>query len=219
MSEQRTEDADDRLNRPPGATIRTEPLRLRAGSEPFRLAAKATDFTLLDYWRWSGSDLLSNAQRGVMAEFLVARALETAGTPRLEWGAFDVRTQKGDPIEVKSAAYWQSWPQTQPSVIEFDIAPRKSLWDPLTNETRECDRPRRPAIAYVFCVLGDPVRPNPDPLDIDEWRFLVLATSKLDSERPAQKKIRLNPLLTLRPRDVSYAGLRGAIEAVIRLGR
>jgi len=198
--------------------MRTEPQRLRAGSESFRLAATATDFTLLDYWRWSGSDLLSNAQRGVMAEFLVARALETAGTPRLEWGAFDVRTQKGDPIEVKSAAYWQSWPQTQPSVIEFDIAPRKSLWDPLTNETHECDLPRRPAMAYVFCVLGDPVRPNPDPLDIDEWRFLVLATSRLDTERPKQKTIRLNPLLTLAPRDVSYADLRGAIEAVITFG-
>ena len=100
MSEQRTQNADERLSRQPGTTMRTEPLRLRAGSEPFRLAATATDFTLLDYWRWSGSDLLSNAQRGVMAEFLVARALGTAGTPRLEWGAFDVQTRKGDPIEI-----------------------------------------------------------------------------------------------------------------------
>ena len=183
------------------------------------MAGKAADFTLRDYWRWSGSDLLSNAQRGVMAEFLVARALGTAETPRLEWGAFDVLTREGHAIEVKSAAYWQSWPQARPSVIEFDIAPREQAWDPLTNETETYDPPRRTARAYVFCVLGNPDRPSPDPLDVDEWRFLVLATSRLDSERPEQQKIRLNPLLTLGPRDVSYAGLRGGVEAVIGLGR
>ena len=153
-----------------------------------------------------------------MAEFLVARALGTAETPRLEWGAYDVRTREGHGVEVKSAAYWQSWPQTKPSVIEFDIAPRKEVWDPLTNETETYDPPRRTASAYVFSLLGDPARRDPDPLDIDQWRFLVLATFRLDSERPAQKTIRLNPLLSLDPGDVSYAGLRGAIETVIRLG-
>ena len=197
---------------------RTYVPRLRGGHEAFRSAGKAADFTLRDYWSWCGSDLLSNTQRGVMAEFLVARALGTAETPRLEWGAFDVRTREGHGIEVKSAAYWQSWPQTEPSVIEFDIAPRTQTWDPLTNKTETYDRPRRTAKAYIFCLLGDRARSNPDPLDIDQWRFLVLATSRLDSERPEQKTIRLNPLLTLEPQDVSYAGLRETIEAVIGLG-
>lgn len=227
MSEQRTEDADDRLNRPPEMVDRrTQRLRRRAqrlslkvGSEPFRVAGQATDVTLLDYWRWCGSDLLSNTQRGVMAEFLVARALGTADTARLEWGAFDVRTRHGHGVEVKSAAYWQSWPQAKPSVIEFDIAPRKRVWDPLTNESETHDPPRRTAQVYVFCLFGDLTGSNPDPLDVDQWQFLVLATSKLDSERPAQKKIRLNPLLTLQPRDVSYAGLRRAIETAVRAGR
>lgn len=204
----------------PDGTVdrRTQPPRLRGGREAFRFAGKPTDFTLRDYWSWAGSDLLSNAQRGVMAEFLVARALGTADTLRLEWGAFDVRTRAGDEVEVKSAAYWQSWPQAKPSVIEFDIAPRKQVWDPLTNETETYDPPRRIAKAYVFGILGDPARRNPDPLDIDQWRFLVLPTSKLDAERPRQKKIRLNPLLSLDPQDVSFAGLREAIEAVTRLG-
>ncbi len=203
------EETVDRLTHPP---------QLRGGGESFRLAGTATDFTLRDCWSWCGSDLLSNAQRGVMAEFLVARALGTAETPRLEWGAYDVRTREDHGVEVKSAAYWQSWPQTRPSVIEFDIAPRKQVWDPRTNETETHDPPRRIASAYVFCLLGDPARRNPDPLDIDQWRFLVLATSKLDAERPRQKKIRLNPLLSLDPRDVSYRGLPEAIAAAIRLG-
>jgi hypothetical protein len=31
---------------------------------------------LLDFWQWSQPDLLSNTARGVMAEFIVAAALE-----------------------------------------------------------------------------------------------------------------------------------------------
>lgn len=184
---------------------RTRSPRLRKGREAFHVAGEAKNFALRDYWRWSGSDLLSNLQRGVMAEFLVAHALGTANEPRREWGPFAVRTRENHGIAVKSAAYWQSWHQPEPSAIQFDIAPR---YDP----------PRRPAKAYVFCLLGNRADPNPDPLDIDQWRFLVLATSKLNAERPEQKKISLNPLLKLNPRDVPYADLRQAIEAVIRLG-
>lgn len=191
---------------------------LRKGCETFRVAGEATDVALHDYWSWSGSDLLSNLQRGVMAEFLVAHALGTAKKPRREWGTFAVRTCEGHGVAVKSAAYWQSWPQAEPSAIGFDIAPRRWSWDPETNETATYDPPRRTAKAYVFCLLGSRADQNPDPLDIDQWRFLVLATAKLDAERPKQKKISLNPLLTLEPRDVSYADLRQAIEAVIRLG-
>ena len=191
----------------PDGTVdqRTDSPRLRRGREAFRVAGETADFALRDYWRWSGSDLLSNLQRGVLAEFLVARALGTTQEPRREWGPFAVRTCEGHGVAVKSAAYWQSWPQPEPSAISFDIAPR---YDP----------PRRTAKAYVFCLLGSRADQNPDPLDIDQWRFLVLPTSRLDAERPEQKTISLNPLLTLKPRDVSYTDLRQAIEAVIRPG-
>ena len=191
---------------------------IRKGREAFHVAGETAGFALRDYWRWSGSDLLSNLQRGVMAEFLVARALGTATEPRREWGSFAVRTREGHGVAVKSAAYWQSWQQPEPSVIQFDIAPRRWSWDPVTNETETYEPPRRSAKAYVFCLLGSRADQNPDPLDIDQWRFLVLPTSRLDAERPEQKTISLNPLLTLKPRDVSYTDLRQAIEAVIRPG-
>ena len=197
---------------------RTRSPHLRKGREAFRVAGETADFALRDYWRWSGSDLLSNLQRGVLAEFLVARALGTAKKPRREWGAFAVRTHEGHGVAVKSAAYWQSWPQAEPSAIGFDITPRRWSWDPETNETETHNPPRRTAKAYVFCLLGSRANRNPDPLDIDQWRFLVLATSRLDAERPEQKTISLNPLLTLKPRDVPYADLRQAVEAVIRRG-
>jgi hypothetical protein len=66
--------------------------------------------TLLDFWQWAYSDLLSNTNRGRLAEFIVARALSLGLTDvRIEWDAVDLVTPTGVKVEVKSAAYLQSW--------------------------------------------------------------------------------------------------------------
>ncbi|MBK6579630.1 MAG: hypothetical protein IPG17_26280 [Sandaracinaceae bacterium] len=64
--------------------------RLLSGSEPFLLPAGedfagAPALTVLDFWRWSMSDLVSNTARGVLAEFLVGSALGIASGTRVEW--------------------------------------------------------------------------------------------------------------------------------------
>ena len=159
----------------------------KAGDEAFRGQSKYGEFTVLDYWRWANSDLLDNAARGVLAEFLVAHALEQTIEPRREWGAFDVRTESGIKVEVKSAAYAQSWPQEFPSKITFNIAPRRDAWNPEANEWKSFEEPARTADVYVFCLLGQPDDPDPDPMDLDQWEFYVLATATLDRERPRQK--------------------------------
>ncbi len=62
------------------------------------------------------SDLLSNRNRSIFAEFLVGAALGVLDKPRVEWDAFDLIYQ-GKKIEVKSSAYLQSWQQNSPSRI------------------------------------------------------------------------------------------------------
>ena len=57
------------------------------GSERFHDGKRAIGFSLLDYWQWSASDLVSNTSRGVVAEFLVASAIGIAGGVREEWAA------------------------------------------------------------------------------------------------------------------------------------
>ena len=47
---------------------------LKTGSERLIYDDKILDFSLLDFWRWSVSDILSNATRGRFAEFIVATA-------------------------------------------------------------------------------------------------------------------------------------------------
>ena len=47
----------------------------KTGHEKFRNRGSECDFDLLNFWRWSVSDLVSNTWREVVAEYIVARAL------------------------------------------------------------------------------------------------------------------------------------------------
>lgn len=93
------------------------------GDETFSLSGNPLEFRLSAFWQWSASDLVSNATRGVLAEFLVASALGLAGGVRAEWDAFDILLADGTRVEVKSAAYLQSWAHAKLSNVTFSIRP------------------------------------------------------------------------------------------------
>lgn len=66
------------------------PVDRKSGREPFCDGTQHLGFSLLDFWQWSSSDLISNTLRGRVAEFLVAQALGVAGGVRKEWDSFDL---------------------------------------------------------------------------------------------------------------------------------
>jgi len=107
-------------------------IRLNGRLNPnLRISGLDTD-TLGDYWSWAYSDILTNTNRSIFAEYLVGAALGVLDTPRIEWDRCDLHYRSME-IEVKSSAYVQSWYQEQPSKIQFDIA-KKRRWDYRTNE-------------------------------------------------------------------------------------
>ncbi|WP_228459572.1 hypothetical protein [Priestia megaterium] len=67
-----------------------------------------TPYFISDFWSWGFSDVLMNSLRGIFSEFLVGSALEVIQKPRNEWDTHDL-VYKNKKIEVKSAAYIQSW--------------------------------------------------------------------------------------------------------------
>ena len=94
----------------------------KTGLERFHAGGQPLSFDLLSFWQWMASDLVSNATRGRVAEYLVARSLGLAEEDvRDEWAAFDLRTTSGFRVEVKSAAYLQSWHQSNLSRITFVV--------------------------------------------------------------------------------------------------
>ncbi|MEM8717173.1 MAG: hypothetical protein AAF268_16005 [Cyanobacteria bacterium P01_A01_bin.3] len=157
-----------------------------------------------------------NALRGVLAEYIVALALDCGTGVRREWDTYDLTSQLGIKVEVKSAAYIQSWHQTKLSTIQFGIQPTRS-WDDETNGYSSVRQ--RQADVYVFCVLTYRDKLEADPLNLDRWDFYCLSTPALNSAVGSQKTIRLSRLLQLKPRKVSFAQLHGAIHQVAAASR
>ena len=183
----------------------------KTGAESFRCGDLALNRTLLDFWRWSASDLVGNALRGVLAEYIVACALGLPDTDRVEWDTFDLRTPQGLTIEVKSAAYLQSWQQKALSQITFGIQPTRA-WEAATNDYT--GGLRRQADVYVFCLLHHQDKATVDPLNMDQWTFFLLPTSVLDEKFPTQKSIRLASLLRMNPLHVTYNGLADGVACL-----
>ncbi len=181
------------------------------GDEVFHTGGAAQGFTVLDFWRWSMADLVSNATRGVLAEFIVAQALGIAITGvREEWAPYDLRTVEGVTIEVKSAAYLQSWVQRRLSSILFNVGKRR-VWDAATNQLSA--EPLRPASVYVFALLAHQDRATLDPLNLDQWRFYVLSTHEIDQRERSQHSITLSSLERMGARPYPFAELRAAVAA------
>lgn len=184
-------------------------LSRRTGKETFHVNGNPLPHDVLSFWQWSASDLVGNAMRGILAEYIVATAVGKAGGNRTEWDAYDIETNEGIRVEVKSGAYIQSWAQRQLSKIQFDIRPTQG-WDSKTN-SYSTDVVRRSDV-YVFCVLQHENQETIDPLNMDQWAFYVLATNELNRAVGVQKTISLARLKKLKPSIVQYGELSAAIQ-------
>jgi len=192
-------------------------LKRREGDDSFHVQGCALGFDLLSFWQWSSSDVVSNATRGVLAEYLVAQALGVAaGSVREEWAAFDIEALDGTRVEVKSAAYVQSWHQDRLSRITFRV-PKTLAWDRDTN--RQSSEAERQADVYVFALLAHTDQPTLDPLDVSQWEFYVVPTSALDGRERSQHSITLPSLRKLAGESASFSRLKQAIEESGRMQR
>jgi hypothetical protein len=182
----------------------------KTGAEPLTTAGGPAGPTLADFWGWSRSDLLDNLERGVLAEFIVATALSipTDGV-RVGWATWDLTTPDGVRVEVKSAAYLQSWAQRRLSRISFST-PKTLAWDADTGEF--AGLAQRHAQVYVFALLAHTDKSTVNPLDLDQWMFYVLPTSVLDARTRSQHSITLKTLEELTA-AVGFSELRETVQA------
>lgn len=181
----------------------------KSGEEPFQQDDEDLSFTLLNFWQWYVSDLLDNTTRGILAEFLVTKALGQTDSPRVEWDAYDVKTNNGIKVEVKSASYIQSWQQTDYSNISFNISPTKG-WEADTNTYYE--EKIRQADVYVFCLLHHKDQQSIDPLNLDQWSFFIISTEQLNEEVGDQKTISFSRLSKIGATRVGFDQLDEKIK-------
>ncbi len=185
---------------------------IKTGQELLSYYREPLNFCLSDFWKWSSSDILSNATRGRFAEFIVATATNIDTTivdeEYSEWNSFDLKTPTGIKLEIKTSAYLQSWGQEKLSEIKFSIK-ETQYWDIRTNKYY---RPKiRHADVYVFCLLHHKDKQTVDPLNLNQWDFYILATKQLNDHMGRKDSIRLKPLQNLTNR-VTYENLNAEVK-------
>lgn len=184
------------------------------GSEQFTENGKELEIRVQDFWRWAYGDFINNIQRGVLAEYIVSSAIGCLESSSLEkhreqWRPYDLLSPDGWKIEVKSAAYVQSWDSKHPDHVSYSIAPARI---PDENGDYKDDSPKqRNSDAYIF-ALYKAMSSDEDPINLDLWEFRVLRTSILDAEKPSQKSITLPSLQALDPIVCGYSGLSEALR-------
>jgi len=144
-----------------------------------------------DFWSWSYSELLLNRIRGDLAEYIVALALKEEVEKTDAWSSYDLLYKKSIKIEIKSAAYIQSWAQSKNTNIVFNIAPKKE-WNYITKKMGH--EVKRHADFYVFSLLSNKDSSTLNPLDMDQWDFYLCSTDFINNNFKKQKSINLNVL-------------------------
>ena len=176
----------------------------KSGNENLEFDNSPVGYTLQDFWRWSLSDILSNASRGRFAEFIVGTAIDLQiENLRNEWDAYDLSTNDGIKIEIKSASYIQSWKQSKFSAISFSIKAATHMDNKITMLRSEV---KRHADIYVFCLLKHKDQKTIDPLKLEQWEFYILPTCKLDNYKRSKSSITLTSLQKL-TENITYKQL------------
>jgi hypothetical protein len=177
------------------------------GSEPFRCSERPLSLTLLDFWRWSESDLLNSVTRTRLAEFIVASALGAhAKGPRDEHSSLDLVMPDGVNVRVKSGSFLKSFHQRDLSKVVFIPQVRSSYC-----HAGSAHHAAYRAHVYVFALLDYVERATVDPLDLDQWRFFVPPTSKLEALVTEQHALTVPTLDELSTGSVAYEDLRAAV--------
>ena len=182
-------------------------VKRKTGKEKFEFKNNTLNFDLSEFWSWNQSDLIENRTRGILAEFIVKKALEIKNKNRIEWDDYDLVTEKGTKIEVKSGAYIQTWEQKKYSNITFNIPKTAgNKENPNYNGTHQ-----RWSDFYVFCLLDCKSQKEINPMDLEQWTFYVLKTKILNEKVGNQKSISLNSLLKLNLKTATFKELKKVI--------
>lgn len=167
---------------------------------------------LQDFWQWAHSDLMGNAERGALAEYLVACALGLRQSPRISWRKYDLLTNDGISVEVKASGYLQTWEQKALSRPVFGIQSTFG-WNSVTNKYD--DTKHRQADIYVFCLHKHTAQATADPLLISQWDFYLLSTAMINEKFGEQKSASLSALIQAGAELCPYEDLQQRIHELV----
>ncbi|MDP4000217.1 MAG: hypothetical protein Q8Q11_02170 [bacterium] len=176
--------------------------------EPFRNLPKPFKRTAQDYWQWGYSAVLSNTDRGVLAEYIVAVLLGIDEAARIPWDACDLRLPDGKKIEVKSTAKLQAWSQGKLNEPRIVLKPTKA-YDPRTNTYLPADFN---ADVYIFCFFKTEKLEKANLLDMSQWDFYVFSQTQIMGLLAGRKSISLKQLESEGFKSISADSVASAVS-------
>lgn len=186
--------------------------KLLNGKEPFLCDGKPQGFCIEDFWSFQFSNIWDMVEE--IAEFLVAKALGlTMPQNKNGWTLYDMK-YRDKRIEVKTTTYYHPWrPDGEYSEDRrFGITKAYSKYkDNTSSFERQND-------VYVFCITtGRETQESADPSNLDNWRFYVVPTSKINSVCKDGKHVGLGRVKKLSGTEdgVMFKELKATIDNVI----
>lgn len=196
--------------------------KVLVGDELFEFDGMPQPMSVSDFWAWSMSRLIADGPRGDLAEFIVRMALgESVTIPKRGWGEYDVG-YRNIGIEVKCSSLIQEWERDRPSKPVFSIRPTYAS-DIGENEDgsyhyvgRTDSEFRRRSDVYIFCLFANPDRSTANPLKLDQWKFYVAATKKIDDQLGDRRSATIQTLEKLGAAKCDFYGIQREVDAVIQ---
>ncbi len=154
-----------------------------------------------------------NIVRGVLAEYLVARAVGDEREFRHAWADYDVEAPIPGPasikIEVKAGAFLQSWTQRNLSKIGFS-----GLWGYRWNEDAVKYESTVELLAdvLVFAVQTSETHEAYDPIDLSLWQFYVMPAHPVRARNKPKDRLSLNWVKDHAGEPLAWEQLREAVE-------
>ena len=179
----------------------------KTGQERFTDNGTSIGVSVLDFWRFSYSELNSDP-RDDIAEYLVSLALGVKEPyNKKDWTLFDI-DYDGNPIEVKSTSYYQTWRKDGKITENRTFSIRKAT---APNEIEA----RRHSKVYVFCVLNGKTEESADPLKLENWEFFVVPTSVINQRCGSNKTISLHRIKSMGYSAIGFRQLKESIDAAL----
>ena len=176
---------------------------------PFTLDGRPTGDTVTGFWAWAYSALIDNKNRGVLAEFIVARALGIETPAHDPWGTHDLISE-GITIEVKATGYLQAWNQRDLSRPAWtSLRSRRSQatpeggWSIADTSTIKGD-------LFVLCLFTATDHATANALNLDQWAFWLVPGAEIASDSLGLA------VVEKQHRRLTFTEMRPAFEALER---
>lgn len=190
------------------------------GQEIFSLNGEKMGFNVLDFWRFQYSNL--SDLEGRVGEFLVAMALgKESGDNNNGFTLWDI-DYGGKRIEVKTTTYYKPYRKegTYSNVRVFGISqayPNKDNSAQCYSKEKDHSIKIRNNDIYVFVINIGKTKEDADPLNLNNWRFYVVATERINDECGSNKTISLQKVQKIsgHPNGLMFDELKAKVDQLI----